>query len=100
MRYRFSDLEIDEESFAVRRNGQLVVLEPRVFELLIYLIRNRPRMVTKDELLDQVWHGYSVGESVLARGICVARAMLKCRTAIRTVHGRGYQWAAHVSVEG
>ena len=54
MRYRFSDLEIDEESFAVRRNGQLVVLEPRVFELLIYLIRNRPRMVTKDELLDQV----------------------------------------------
>ena len=99
MRYRLGDLEVDEEAFAVRREGALVRLEPRVFELLVYLIRNRPRMVTKRELIDSVWSGYVVGESVLARGICVARALLKSREAIRTIHGRGYQWIGEISIE-
>ena len=99
MRYKLGDLEIDEDAFAIRRNGALVSLEPRVFELVVYLIRNRARMITKDELIDRVWHGYSVGTSVVTRGICIARAMLKHRDAIRTVHGRGYQWVAPVFVD-
>jgi DNA-binding winged helix-turn-helix (wHTH) protein len=99
MRYRFKDLEIDEEAFAIRRGEILIDLEPRVFELLVYLIRSRPRMVTKGELLQHVWRGYSVGDGVLARGICVARGTLNCRDAIRTIHGRGYQWIAAVSEE-
>jgi|SRR5215471_6182766 len=99
MRYRLGDLEIDEDSFAIRRNGALLGLEPRVFELVVYLIRNRTRMITKDELLDHVWHGYSVGGSVITRGISIARAILRRQDVIRTVHGRGYQWVAPVSVD-
>lgn len=99
MRYRIGNLEIDEESFAVRRNGDLVRVEPRVLEVLIYLIRNRARLVTKGELLDQVWRGYAVGESVITRSVCMARAVVSGREAIRTVHGRGYQWIREVMVD-
>jgi DNA-binding winged helix-turn-helix (wHTH) protein len=98
MRYVFRDVEIDEESLVVRKNGLLAHLEPRLFELLAYLVRNRQRVVTKAELIDQVWRGDHVGESVITRGVCIVRGVLECRGAIRTVYGRGYQWAAQVSV--
>jgi DNA-binding winged helix-turn-helix (wHTH) protein len=99
MRYRFGDLDIDEDSFALRRNDVLVRVEPRVLEVVIYLIRNRSRLVTKDELIDQVWHGSVVSESIIPRAVCLARALLKPQAAIRTVHGRGYQWNTEVLID-
>jgi DNA-binding winged helix-turn-helix (wHTH) protein len=96
MKYRFLEFEIDEGSFAISRKGSPVDVEPRVFELLIHLIRNRERMVPKDELLAQVWRGYAVGGSVVARCVCLARRTLGHSAAIRTVYARGYQWIAPI----
>jgi DNA-binding winged helix-turn-helix (wHTH) protein len=94
MRYRFNDLEIDSDSFAIHRGGASVEVEPRVLEFLLYLIEHRKRMVPKHELLQQVWRGSVVGDSVLTRCACIARQILGDRCAIRTIHGRGYQWLA------
>jgi DNA-binding winged helix-turn-helix (wHTH) protein len=96
MRYRFHDLEIDEDAYTIRRAGRVIDLEPRVFEVLVHLIRNRERMVSKVELLQQVWRGCVVSDSVIARCVCIARRQLQVSAAIRTVHGRGYQWVAMI----
>lgn len=97
MRYTFRTVEIDEDCFAIRRNGATVDVEPRVFDFLLYLIRHRQRVVSKGELLERVWHGYAVGESVLARCAWIARKVVGDPSAIRTVHARGYQWVAAIA---
>jgi DNA-binding winged helix-turn-helix (wHTH) protein len=97
MTYLFRDLEIDEESFSITRGSVPVAVEPRVFELLVYLLRHRDRMVPRAELLEGVWRGYSVGESAIARCVCLARQLLGQSSAIRTIYGRGYRWVAPIT---
>jgi len=97
MTYLFRDLEIAESSFSILRGGVLIGVEPRVFELLIYLLRHRDRTVERAELLEQVWRGCTVGESAVARCVCLARQLLGQASAIRTIYGRGYRWVAPVS---
>lgn len=74
-------------------------VEPRVLDLLLVLISHRDRVVTKSELLQQVWRGVAVSPSVLHRSVCVARQTLGDSSAIRTVHARGYQWAGPTGQE-
>src|SRR5215470_2556505 len=93
MLWRFGDCELDEERYQVRRRGRVVRLEPRVFDVLLHLLRNRERVVVKQELLDAFWPGLAVSDSVLPRCIGAARRAVG-RRAIRTAHGRGYQFAA------
>jgi DNA-binding winged helix-turn-helix (wHTH) protein len=99
MRYAFRDIEIDDACFAVKRNGRLVAIQPRVFDLLIYLLDRRERMVPSGELMDRVWRGTTVGRSALGRCICLARSSVGDVRAIRTVHARGYQWVMPVSID-
>ena len=96
MTYRFLDFELDPDVFALRRRGQNTAIEPRVFDLMLCLIERRQRMVSKQELLERVWHRQSVVPSALARAVCVARRVVCCPHVIRTIHARGYQWAATV----
>ncbi|MGA3124412.1 MAG: winged helix-turn-helix domain-containing protein [Polyangiaceae bacterium] len=98
MRYLFRDIEIDPAAYAIRRRGVLLHVEPRVCELLQYLIEHRDRVVLKSELLREVWRGVSVENAAVDRCISLARKSLVDGTAIRTVRGRGYQWVASVSV--
>jgi DNA-binding winged helix-turn-helix (wHTH) protein len=98
MRYNFLDFEINSECFSVHKRGHLIGVEPRVFDLLVYLIERRERVVRTPELLEAVWGGTKVGVSAVARCICVARSLLGLPTAIRTVYSRGYQWALPVAV--
>jgi DNA-binding winged helix-turn-helix (wHTH) protein len=98
MRFVWRQFEIDEDRFEVRNSGVPVLIEPRVLELVLYLLRNRQRMVPKRELLGQVWCGYAVGGSVVDRCVCLARKTLGDRAVIRTVYARGYQWAGQVDV--
>ena len=53
----FYDFSLDEGAYELRRSGAPIQLEPKVFEVLAYLVRNRERVVTKDELLEQLWPG-------------------------------------------
>ena len=72
-RYFFGDCALDTDRRELRRGGNLVAVEPQVFDLLVYLIRNREHVVSKDDLLASIWHGRIVSESALNTRISAAR---------------------------
>lgn len=96
----FGDFRVDPERFELLCNGQPVRLEPQVLSLLVHLIRNRHRMVTKDELADTIWHGRSVSDASIASRIRSARQVVGddgvAQAVIHTVHGRGFRFVAEV----
>jgi DNA-binding winged helix-turn-helix (wHTH) protein/tetratricopeptide (TPR) repeat protein len=98
MIFAFGDFELDESLYQLRRRGEVVRLEPKVFDVLAYLIRQRERVVAKDELLAQLWPGEFVSDTVLPRCITAARKAVgddpTAQKVIQTVHGRGYRFVA------
>lgn len=100
MIHAFAGCELDEELFQLRRRGRPVKLEPKAFDLLLHLLRNRDRVVSKGELLQAVWPQAAVSESVLPSCVgAVRRAVGDDRArgrVIQTVHGRGYRFVAEV----
>jgi len=101
LRYTSYDVVLEPARWSLRVGSELVTPEPKVFELLSYLMRHHGRLVSKAELLDSLWAGDVVGESVLTRCVSCARKLLsddsKTPRFIRTVHGRGYEFIAPVS---
>lgn len=101
MPLRFGVFEIFPELYELRRAGARVHLEPRVFEVLAYLIAHRDRVVIKQELLERLWPGEFVSESALSRAVRDARRALGDTGAkerwIQTVHGRGFRFAGAVA---
>jgi len=99
--YTSFDVVLDPGRWSLRVGSELLTPEPKVFELLSYLMRHHGRVVSKAELLDSLWAGDVVGESVLTRCVSCARKLLsddsKTPRFIRTVHGRGYEFIAPVS---
>jgi DNA-binding winged helix-turn-helix (wHTH) protein len=85
------DIVLDRDLFEVRREGRVLPIEPKVFDLLVCLVDNRHRVVTKAELLTTVWGGRSVVESVVPRAVCLARKIVG-EQRIKTRHGRGYHF--------
>ena len=59
MLYRFAEFEIDVSQQELRRLGEPVHIEPQVFDLIVHLVRNRDRIVSKDELIETIWNGGS-----------------------------------------
>jgi DNA-binding winged helix-turn-helix (wHTH) protein len=90
---RTGKLEIDLHRFELRHAGRLLPVEPRVFDFVHYLAQHRERVITKAELVNQVWHGAHVTDSALARCASIARKALGDPSLIATVHRRGYRWA-------
>src|SRR6266536_4453352 len=68
MVFLFDDLELDTSLFELRRGGVRVSLEPQVFSVLAYLVAHRDRVVSKEELMDEVWGGRFVSETAVRRG--------------------------------
>jgi adenylate cyclase len=73
MLYRFEDYCLDVTRQELRRGDDLVAVEPQVLDLLHYLIRNRDRVVSKDDLIAHVWKGRAVSDSALTSRIAMAR---------------------------
>jgi DNA-binding winged helix-turn-helix (wHTH) protein len=100
----FADCELDLGRMELRRAGQLVAVEPQVFDVLAHLARNADRMVSKNELLDEIWGSRFVSESALTSRIKSARRAIgdtgRDQRMIRTVHGRGYRFVAQVAPHG
>lgn len=82
---------LDRDLYEIRRAGYVLRVEPKVFDLLVYLFENRHRVVTKAELLATVWNGRSVVDSVVPRAVCLARKIIGDES-IETRHGRGYRF--------
>ena len=70
MIFEFDDAELDLDRYQLRRGGQAEAVEPQVFDLLAVLIRERHRVVSKEELLDTVWGNRFVSESALTSLSC------------------------------
>ena len=100
MIFVFSDCQLDLDRFELRRAGRLRPVEPQVFDLLAVLIRERHRVVSKEELLDTVWGNRFVSESALTSRVKTARQAIgddgHSQHLIRTARGRGYQFVAPV----
>ncbi len=96
----FADCELDRALYQLRRRGRVIKLEPKVFDVLVHLLEHNGRVVSKTELLDALWPGEALSESVLPRAIAAARRAVgdtraKARV-IETIHGRGYRFVAEL----
>src|SRR6266705_3108464 len=100
MIFGFSDCWIDSQRRELTRAGSAVHVEPQVFDLLIYLIANRDRVVTKDEIFAAVWNGRIVSEATLSSRLNSARQAInddgKAQTFIRTVPRRGFRFVGQI----
>jgi TolB-like protein/Tfp pilus assembly protein PilF len=100
-RLSFGDVELNLEAFELRRAGALVAVEPQVLELVSFLARNPGRLITKDELIETVWHGRIVSDATLASRIKSARRAIgddgERQEWIKTVHGRGVRFIGEVA---
>ena len=98
MVYVFSDYELDEKCYELRRAGEPVKLEPKVFDVLVHLIRHRDRVVTKGELKAALWPGVFITDDALVRCIVQGRKAVQDdgvrQQIVKTLHGRGYQFVA------
>ncbi len=103
MRYLFEDYTFDTDRRELFRGTQVVLVEPQVFDLLLYLIRHREHVVSKDDLLAAVWQGRVVSESALSTRINAARAALgdngEEQRLIKTLPRRGLRFVAAVREE-
>ena len=76
LRYLFEDYAFDTERRELHRGADVVSVAPQVFDLLDYLIRNRERVVSKDDLINAVWNGRSVSDAALTTRLNVARTVI------------------------
>lgn len=98
--YRFGDREVDTRLRQIRAGGVVVDAQPKAFDLLVYLIEHRDRVVDKDELLAKLWSGSVVTDSALNQIVRKARSLTgddgNRQAVIRTVQRRGFRFVADV----
>ena len=98
--YRFAGCELDAGRRELRRDGELVTIQPKVLDLIAYLLKHRDRAVGKTEIQDAIWPGVVVTETSLTQAVRKARRVLGDDASqpgiIRTVHGHGYRFVAAV----
>ena len=99
--YRFGEYQIDTDIFELRRGAEVIKVEPQVFDLLIYLISHRNRVVSQSELLDSIWSGKIVSLSTVASRINAARSAIgdsgAAQKLIRTIQRKGFRFVGEVS---
>ncbi len=92
----FGEFVIDPARFELRRSGVRIPMEPQAFDVLAYLAAHPDRLVTKEELMDQIWGGRFVTESAVTSRIKQARRAVgddgRSQRVIATVHSRGYRF--------
>ena len=100
MLYSFEKCELDTQRRELRRGAALIPLEPKVFDLLVFLIANRERVVTKDDLLASVWDGRIVSESALTTRINAVRSAIgdsgEEQRLIKTLPRKGIRFIGEV----
>jgi len=103
MIYHFDDYILDTENYSLTKQNKMVSLEPKVFDVLTYLIKNKDKVHSKDELIDELWEGRVISDAALNTCIRSIRRALnddaKHQKYIRTFPKRGFQFVADVREE-
>ena len=101
MLFHFADCSLDLERRELRRGERLVEIEPQVFDLLVYLVRNRDHVVTKDDMIAGIWNGRIVSDSTLTSRITAARKAIgdsgEQQVLIRTIPRKGLRFVGDVA---
>jgi DNA-binding winged helix-turn-helix (wHTH) protein/class 3 adenylate cyclase/tetratricopeptide (TPR) repeat protein len=102
MLYRFADCVLDTQLYTLERAGQTMRLAPKVFEVLCYLLEHRDRVVSKQELCEQVWEGLAISEATLESCLRAARLAVgdsgQAQRIIQTQRGYGYRFVADLAL--
>ena len=100
MKYRFEDCELDTVTGELMRAGEVCAVEPQVFDLLVYLVENRGRLVDHATLVDAIWRGRVVSDSAIAARISAARKAVgdsgRQQRIVKTVPRKGFRFIATV----
>src|SRR6266702_996384 len=100
MIYAFEEYLLDVDRRELRRGAALIAAEPQTFDLLLYLIQNRERVVSKDDLMAAVWSGRIVSESTLSSQINAVRHAIgddgERQGLIRTLPRKGFRFVGEV----
>lgn len=100
MIYLFGDFALDSDRFELRKSGQLVNAEPQALQILLFLVEQRHRLVSREDLIQTIWQGRAISDWAVSAGIKSARAALfdtdSSRRYIRTVHGKGFRFIVDV----
>ncbi len=103
MIYDFGSFAVDTERLELKSSGETVSVQPQVFALIVYLIENRDRVVSKDDIIDNVWDGRIVSDGTLNARINAARRALddngEDQAVIKTFARRGFRLVANVRGE-
>src|ERR1700683_5600124 len=98
--FSFADVQVREREFSIVRNGEVLPVEPKAFRVLLFVLRNPQKLITKEELLDAVWGDTAVSENSLTRSIALLRRLLDDGTRepryIATVPTVGYRFLCDV----
>ena len=100
MKYQVAEYIIDTARYRISSGDAAIPAEPKVFDLLVYLIRHRDRVLSREELFQEVWDGREVSDATLSNHVKSARKILgdsgELQKTILTIRGRGYQFIAPV----
>jgi DNA-binding winged helix-turn-helix (wHTH) protein len=98
--FLFDDFVLDPRRCELRRGENLIAVEPQVFDVIVYLIENRDRVVSRDDLIAAIWKGRIVSESTLASRINTARQALadsgEAKRLIKTIPRKGFRFVGEV----
>ena len=97
----FNEFQIDEKNYTLCSDGEECNVEPLVFDLILFLARNPQRLISRDELIENVWSNRIVSDATISSCIKAARQALgdngNEQRIIRTVRSRGFQFLADVT---
>ena len=100
MRYIFEEYAFDTDRRELHRGADVVAVTPQVFDLLDYLIRNRERVVSKDDLINVIWNGRSVSDAALTTRLNAARTAIgdsgEEQRLIKTLPRKGFRFVGTV----
>src|SRR5271157_2681085 len=103
VQFLFAGHVLDADRRELRRGAETVAVEPQVFDLLIYLIENRDRVVSKDDLIASVWGGRIVSDSTLTSRVNAARRAIgdsgEDQKLIRTIARKGLRFVGAVRTQ-
>ena len=104
MLYLFEDFALDTDRRELRRAGTIILIEPKAFDLLAYVIENRARVVTKDDLIASVWDGRIVSDSAMTTRLNAARSAIAdsggTQRLIKTLPRKGIRFVGVVREPG